>query len=543
MGVVYLAFGPDTNPVALKVLQPALANDEQYRIRFVREVNAARLVESPYVARVMAAETDAEPLWMATEYVEGATLAHAVEANGPVPPDRLRGLASDLASAVLALHNAGLVHRDLKPANVVLAWSGPKLIDFGIAKHESATDLTQSGVTVGSLQWMSPEVLNGAQAGAVQRHLRVGAVRRLRGHRPGAVRHRQPDGGGLPDRERAARPARAFARSRPARGRQPGQEPGRPPDGPGHRPRPRGTRGPQATAVAVPRPEGGWTGPNPASPLETASAAPPPPPYTPPPYTPPYSVTPPPYAGTPPPAYPPTRPVEYSPRPAYQGPPERRRSTRPGWLLPVVAMGVLVIAAAIAITILATSNNGSTPAAHKSTQPHVNTADAEHQHVADPPSPSPTTSPSGNAQLQAATALDSLLTDSSRNRANVVAAVASVASCQDPAGAAATLTQAANDRQAELNRLQTLDLSALSGSNQLVGALTSSLDHSQAADQAFAAWAQASEGCSGNAAQDSNYAAASDASTAATASKQQFVNLWNPIARRFGLTVRKPSDI
>ena len=164
MGVVYLAFGPDNVPVALKVLQPALAHDEEYRVRFIREVNAARLVDSPYVAKVMAAETEAEPLWMATEYVEGATLAHAVEANGPVPSDRLRGLAADLASAVLALHDAGLVHRDLKPANVVLAWSGPKLIDFGIAKHEGATDLTQSGVTVGSLQWMSPEVLNGGNA-------------------------------------------------------------------------------------------------------------------------------------------------------------------------------------------------------------------------------------------------------------------------------------------------------------------------------------------------------------------------------------------
>ena len=145
-------------------MQPALAHDEEYRIRFIREVNAARLVDSPYVAKVMAAETASDPLWLATEYIEGATLAHAVESNGPVPPDRLRGLAADLASAVLALHEAGLVHRDLKPANVVLAWSGPKLIDFGIAKHEGATDLTQSGVTVGSLQWMSPEILNGDAA-------------------------------------------------------------------------------------------------------------------------------------------------------------------------------------------------------------------------------------------------------------------------------------------------------------------------------------------------------------------------------------------
>jgi hypothetical protein len=164
MGVVYLAFGPDNKPVALKVLQPFLAEDLEYRARFVREVNAARLVDSPYVVKLVAAETDQPPLWMATEYVEGATLAHAVETNGPVPEDRLRGLATDLAAAVAALHDVGLIHRDLKPANVVLAWSGPKLIDFGIAKQEGSTGLTQTGVAVGSVLWMSPEVLTSGNA-------------------------------------------------------------------------------------------------------------------------------------------------------------------------------------------------------------------------------------------------------------------------------------------------------------------------------------------------------------------------------------------
>jgi eukaryotic-like serine/threonine-protein kinase len=87
MGVVYLAFGPDNQPVALKVLQPVLAEDMEYRTRFVREVDLARSVDSPYVAKVVAAQTDADTLWMATEYVEGATLRHAVDANGPVPAD------------------------------------------------------------------------------------------------------------------------------------------------------------------------------------------------------------------------------------------------------------------------------------------------------------------------------------------------------------------------------------------------------------------------------------------------------------------------
>ncbi len=498
-------------PVALKVLQPALAHDEDYRVRFIREVNAARLVDSPHVAKVMAAETETEPLWMATEYVEGATLAHAVEANGPVPSDRLSGLAADLAGAVLALHEAGLIHRDLKPANVVLAWSGPKLIDFGIAKHEGATDLTQSGVTVGSLQWMSPEVLNGAPAARASDVFAWGLCVAFAGTgrppfgagNPTAVAYRiaseQPDLRGLPPD--LARLVAGSLDKNPQR-----------------RPTARdltgllGGRGPAATSVALPRPEGGWTGPNVTNPWD---------------------------AGYPPPARPPlpSRP------PLPPRPPERGRSQRPGWLLPVVVMGALLVAAAVAIAILVSSDNGSTPTARPSTNPSTNASASTGTSPTPSPSPTPSASASADAQKQAATELASLLTDSSANRANVVAAVSSVQSCQDPAGAASTLTQAANDRQAELNRLQKLNLSALSGSNQLVGALTSSLVHSQTADQAFAAWATASEGCTGTAPLDSNYTAASDASSAATKSKQQFVALWNPIATKYGLDVRQPSDI
>jgi serine/threonine protein kinase len=512
MGVVFLAFGPDNAPVALKVLQPALAHDEEYRVRFIREVNAARLVDSPHVARVMAAETTSEPLWMATEYVEGATLAHAVESNGPVPADRLRGLASDLAGAVMALHAAGLVHRDLKPANVVLAWSGPKLIDFGIAKHEGATDLTQSGVTVGSLQWMSPEVLNGHQAARASDVFAWGLCVAFAGTgrppfgsgNPTAVAYRiaseEPDLRGLPpDLGRLV--TASLAKD------------------PQSRPTARdltldlGGRGAQPTAVAVPRPEGGWTGPNPTN-----------------------VVSPPPLPAAFPAAHPPGYPPSYG-----SAGPQNRRDGRHGLLLPLVVMGVLLVAAAIGVIILATSNNHAAPIAHESTTP---SGAGPTTGTSTSASAGPSASASGSdAQSQAASTLDSLLTDSSANRANVIAAVAATESCQDPTGAAATLTEAANDRAAELQRLQTLDLSALNGSDQLVGALTSALDHSQAADQAFAAWATAAEGCSGAAPQDSNFAAASAASTAATASKQQFVNLWNPIASQFGLTVRQTSDI
>ena len=165
MGVVYLAFGPDKLPVALKVLQPALAHDEDYRVRFIREVSAARLVDSPYVARVvMAAETESEPLWMATEYVEGATLAHAVEANGPRSPRPSPRVGVRSGERRLALHDAGLVHRDLKPANVVLAWSGPKLdrLRHRQARRRHRPDPERGHGGFAAVD--EPEVLNGHQA-------------------------------------------------------------------------------------------------------------------------------------------------------------------------------------------------------------------------------------------------------------------------------------------------------------------------------------------------------------------------------------------
>ena len=268
MGVVYLAFGPDGfsdgAAVALKVLQPVLAQDEEFRQRFIREVNAARLVSSPYVARVVGAQTDGDPLWMATEYVEGATLAHAVETNGSIPEDRLRGLASDLGAAIGALHTAGLVHRDLKPANVVLAWSGPKLIDFGIAKYQGSTgvtELTQAGMAVGSPMWMSPEVLAGYPATPASDIFGWGMCVGLAGTgrppfgvgHPNAVAYRisreQPDLDGLSG---ALGSLVAAALSKDPAARPTARDLGAA----------LGARGLQSTAVAIPRPDGGWTGPN-----------------------------------------------------------------------------------------------------------------------------------------------------------------------------------------------------------------------------------------------------------------------------------------
>jgi serine/threonine protein kinase len=493
MGVVYLAFGPDNAPVAVKVLLPVLADDEQYRARFVREVEAARLVNSRYVARVLAAQTDADPLWMATEYVEGPTLAQAVESNGPVPADRLRGLASDLASAVSALHSAGLVHRDLKPANVVLAWSGPKLIDFGIAKQEGATDLTQTGVTVGSLLWMSPEVLHGHPASRPSDIFAWGLCVAFAGTgrapfgdgNPSVIAYRiahaEPDLDGLPP-DLAGLVSAALAKDLAAR----------PSDG-GLCSALGGRRAP-ATAVALPRPQGGWTGPNPAAPAQA------------------------------------TRPPDQLP------PPPPTQTHRRGLAIPLGVAAGLLVAAAAAIAVLATAGGGkSNPVAHNSPLPTAS--------ISARPTPSPTSSPTVDTTARAAAALDQLLTTSSHSRADVVAAVAAAQSCEDPAGAASTLALAADERTGELLQLQAIDLSAIDSTGQLARALTAALTSSRAADLSYAAWAASVSGCSGTAPLGTDYESASTSSMAATAAKQGFVNLWNPIAAKHGLTVREVAGI
>ncbi|MBL7522121.1 serine/threonine protein kinase, partial [Frankia sp. CNm7] len=165
MGAVYLGFSPADKAVAVKVPTPALARDEEFRGRFRREVEAAQRVRGRAVAAVLDADVDGERPWMATEYVEGASLAEAVADRGRLDDRLLTGLAVGLAEALVEIHAVGVVHRDLKPANIVLAWDGPRVIDFGVASATGATRHTSTGMLVGTIVWMAPEQLRGERAG------------------------------------------------------------------------------------------------------------------------------------------------------------------------------------------------------------------------------------------------------------------------------------------------------------------------------------------------------------------------------------------
>ncbi len=161
MGRVYLARTPAGSAVAVKVVHREYAGDASFRKRFEQEVAAARRVQGLYTVPVVDADLRAEEPWLATAYVPGPSLQHAVAESGPLSADAALGLVARVAEALQSIHAADVIHRDLKPSNIILTAEGPKVIDFGIARAADVTAVTATGTRTGTPAYMAPEYIRG----------------------------------------------------------------------------------------------------------------------------------------------------------------------------------------------------------------------------------------------------------------------------------------------------------------------------------------------------------------------------------------------
>ncbi|MFB4295507.1 serine/threonine protein kinase [Actinomadura sp. NTSP31] len=159
-GVVYLAEDPSGRQVALKVLHDRGGS----RDGFLREISAARKVAPFCTAEILHVGEDGDLPYVVTEFIDGPSLRELVEDTGPQSGPALYRLGIGTATALAAIHQAGIVHRDFKPGNVLVGPDGPRVIDFGVARSVDAT-VTAASTVIGTPSYMAPEQLAGAAVG------------------------------------------------------------------------------------------------------------------------------------------------------------------------------------------------------------------------------------------------------------------------------------------------------------------------------------------------------------------------------------------
>jgi len=179
MGEVYRARDTRLDRiVAVKVLPPHLSSNPQLRERFEREARAISSLSHPHICPLYDVGQQNGIDYLVMEHLEGETLADRLK-KGPLPPDHVLQYAIQITDALDTAHTHGVIHRDLKPGNIMLTKSGATLLDFGLAKVRVAEavagmtalatrtiPLTGEGIILGTLQYMAPEQLEGAEADA-----------------------------------------------------------------------------------------------------------------------------------------------------------------------------------------------------------------------------------------------------------------------------------------------------------------------------------------------------------------------------------------
>ncbi|MEV4907808.1 serine/threonine-protein kinase [Streptomyces albidoflavus] len=158
MGRVFLGVH-EGRYVAVKQVLPSVAGEDQDFVRrFGHELDNLSRLPPQATAPLLASDRDARPPWLATAYVPGLTLSDAVRLHqGPLPAEAVWLLLREAAAGLVPVHGLGMVHRDLKPSNVMLTVEGATVIDFGVARATEQSQLTRSGVVVGTPAYMAPE--------------------------------------------------------------------------------------------------------------------------------------------------------------------------------------------------------------------------------------------------------------------------------------------------------------------------------------------------------------------------------------------------
>ncbi|MET0921192.1 MAG: protein kinase, partial [Acidimicrobiia bacterium] len=168
MATVWVADDPLlSRRVAVKILRADLAEDGATRARFRNEAIAAARLNHPNIVATFDTGDDDGTAYIVMELVEGTNLRHLLDERGTLPTADVVRIGREIADALDAAHEAGLVHRDVKPANVLVPPTGPvKVTDFGIAKATGADELTRTGTVMGTAKYLAPEQVNGRTADA-----------------------------------------------------------------------------------------------------------------------------------------------------------------------------------------------------------------------------------------------------------------------------------------------------------------------------------------------------------------------------------------
>ena len=543
--VVYLAQDERLQRrVALKVMMPELARDTGFRTRMISESRTAAALGHPHIVPVFQADEADGILYAAMRYITGGDGRSLLSRHGPLPLGKAWRAIAQIASALDAAHAQGLIHRDVRPANILFdsddagdraAVGQAYLSDFGMSQAFPPGQVIAPDQAAGILDYLAPEQIEGRDLDGradqyslactgfellcgtppfgpdqgqtlmyAQIYADPPAASARRAGIPGAVdsvlatalaknpADRYPSCSRFAEELRTALGLRSASAGRVllrVKKRQPGTKDSQ---AAGEAPRAAG----EALHIAATDQPAGVGVPEPAAADDPRGPGPEP-------------------------------------------------SARRTWALgPVLAAGAAIVVAATVVSGVALSGR-SAPAHPAASTPAPTASSPSPSPSPSLSSPSATASPSGPVTAsQQAAALSALLTSSAAARTALHNAVTQVGTCTNLSGAVGRLQAVEDQRAGQYGRAQALPTAALPGGTQVKSKLLAALGSSLTADRDYVSWArqQLKDGCTPSS-QSSAYNAAFSASQRADAAKQAFVQVWNPVAARYGIAQKSPRDI